>query len=293
GEALAEMGALVAAGCVGLTQGEQATRNTSVLWRALQYAASFGHTVWLRPLDAYLGGGVAASGPLATRLGLAGVPVMAETVALHTLFELMRATGSRVHLQRLSSAAGVALLREAKAEGLPVTADVSVHSLHLLDTDIGHFDPTARLNPPLRQQRDRDALRAALLDGTLDALVSDHAPIDADAKTLPFAEAAPGASSVELLLGLALHWGEQAGLTRAQALAPVTQHAARVLGREASLRVGQPADLVLFDPDARWAVSADTLVSSGKHTPFAFARSGMELPGRVLGTWVGGRRVHG
>jgi dihydroorotase len=293
GEILAEMGALVEAGCVGLTQGEQATRNTAVLWRALQYAASFGHPVWLRPIDAYLGSGVAASGPLATRLGLSGVPAMAETLALHTIFELMRATGARVHLQRLSSAAGVALLRAAKAEGLPVTADVSVHSLHLTDVDIGHFDPTARLNPPLRQGRDRDALRVALADGTLDALVSDHAPIDADAKTLPFAEAAPGASSVELLLGLALHWGEQANLPRAKALASVTQHAARVLGREASLREGSPADLVLFDPTARWAVSADTLVSNGKHSPFAFARSGLELPGKVLGTWVAGRRVHG
>ena len=293
GEALAEMGALVAAGCVGLTQGEQATRNTAVLWRALQYAASFGHTVWLRPIDACLGGGVAAAGPLATRLGLAGVPVMAETVALHTLFELMRATGARVHLQRLSSAAGVALLRQAKAEGLPVTADVSVHSLHLTDTDIGHFDPAARLSPPLRQQRDRDALRAALQEGTLDALVSDHAPIDADAKTLPFAEALPGASSIELLLSLALHWGEQSGLTRAQALAPVTTHAARVLGRQASLQPGAPADLVLLDAAARWTVREEALISAGQCTPFAFQRSGLELPGKVLGTWVAGRRVFG
>lgn len=293
GEALAEMGALVAAGCVGLTQGERAVRNTAVLWRAMQYAASFGYAVWLHPLDAHLGGGVAAAGPLATRLGLAGVPVMAETVALHTLFELMRATGARVHLQRLSSAAGVALLRQAKAEGLPVTADVSVHSLHLTDTDIGHFDTAARLTPPLRQQRDREALRAALQDGTIDALVSDHAPIDADAKALPFAEALPGASSIELLLSLALHWGEQAGLSRAQALAPVTHHAARVLGRRATLQVGAPADLVLLDPAARWTVSEAELRSAGQCTPFAFARSGLELPGRVLGTWVAGRRVFG
>lgn len=294
GEILAEMGALTQAGCVGLSQSERAVRNTAVLWRALQYAASFGLPVWLRPLDSCLSGGVAASGPLATRLGLGGVPAMAESIALHTLFELMRATGAAVHVQRLSTAGGVALLRAAKAEGLAVTADVSVHSLHLLDTDIGFFDTTARVEPPLRQQRDRDALRAALADGTIDALVSDHVPVDADGKALPFAEATPGASSLELLLGLALLWGEQAGLTSAQALAPVTARAAGVIGNNAGrLAEGAPADLCLFDAGARWPVKPEALRSRAKATPFAFERCGLELPGRVLGSWVAGRRVHG
>ncbi|MFO1253156.1 MAG: dihydroorotase [Inhella sp.] len=294
GEVLAEMGGLTQAGCVGLAQAEKPVRNTSVLWRALQYAASFGHTVWLRPQDAYLGGGVAASGPVATRLGLSGVPAMAESIALHTLFELMRATGAAVHVQRLSTQQGVALLRAAKAEGLPVTADVSVHSLHLIDQDIGYFDTTARVEPPLRQQRDRDALRAALADGTVDALVSDHVPVDADGKALPFAEAIPGASAVELLLGLALLWGEQAGLSLAQALAPLTARPAGVLGSAAGRLVeGAPADLCLFDPTARWPVKPEALRSRAKHTPFAFERCGMELPGRVLGSWVAGRQVHG
>ncbi len=293
GEALAEMGALVQAGCLALSQAEKTIRNTNVLWRAMQYASSFGHAVWLRPNDPCLGSGVAGSGPLATRLGLSGVPVMAETIALHTIFELMRATGARVHLQRLSSAAGVALLRAAKAEGLPVSADVSVHSLHLTDVDIGHFDSSARVEPPLRQARDRDALRAALADGTIDALVSDHAPVSDDAKVLPFAEAEPGASSVELLLGLTLHWAQQSGLGLTEALAPVTQRAARVAGREARLAEGAAADLVLFDPASRWAVTPERLISRGKRTPFAFASSGMELPGQVLGTWIAGRRVFG
>ena len=174
GEALTEMAELTEAGCVGFSQAEVAVTDTQVLLRALQYAATFGYTVWLRPQDRWLGKGVAASGPIATRLGLAGVPVAAETVALHTVFELVRATGARVHLCRLSSAAGVALLRAAKAEGLPVSADVSINSLHLTDVDIGYFNPAMRLSPPLRQARDRDALRAALADGTIDALVSDH-----------------------------------------------------------------------------------------------------------------------
>ena len=149
-----------------------------MLHRALQYAATFGYTTWLRPNDAWLGGGVAAKGPLATRMGLSGVPVLAETIALATIFELVRDTGARVHLCRLSSAAGVELVRRAKAEGLPVTCDVSIHQLHLIDVDIGYFDAAMRLVPPLRQQRDRDAIRAGLADGTIDALVSDHTPVD-------------------------------------------------------------------------------------------------------------------
>ncbi|MDQ3271852.1 MAG: dihydroorotase, partial [Pseudomonadota bacterium] len=135
GEALTEMVELTEAGCVGFSQADVPLANTQVLLRALQYAASFGYTVWLRPQDSWLGGGVAASGALATRLGLSGVPVAAETIALHTLFELMRATGARVHICRISSAAGVALLARAKADGLAVTADVSINSLHLTDTD--------------------------------------------------------------------------------------------------------------------------------------------------------------
>ena len=219
GEALTEMVELTEAGCVGFSQAEQAVRDTQVLQRALQYASTFGFTTWLRPQDPWLGGGVAAKGALATRLGLAGVPVSAETIALHTIFELVRETGARVHLCRLSSAAGVALLRAAKAEGLPVTADVSINSLHLTDLDIGYFNAAMRLTPPLRQQRDRDALRAALADGTIDALVSDHTPVGADEKNLPFAEAEPGATGLELLLSLALKWGEDSGAGLQRALA--------------------------------------------------------------------------
>src|SRR5690606_3728306 len=214
--------------------------NHQVLQRALQYAATFGYTVWLRPQDHWLGRGVAASGALATRLGLAGIPSAAETIALNTLFDLLRSVhgvsrasgekGVRVHLCRISSAAGLALVRQAKAEGLPVTCDVSVHNLHLTDVDIGYYDSRTRLQPPLRQQRDRDALRAGLADGTIDALVSDHNPVDSDAKTLPFAEAEPGASAVELLLGLACTWAQQEGLGLMQALSVLTHGPQQVLG---------------------------------------------------------------
>ena len=296
GRALAELGELTQAGCIGFSQAEVPVSDTLVLMRALQYAATFGYTVWLRPQDAWLGQGVAASGAVATRLGLSGVPVQAETIALSTILELVRATRARVHLCRLSSAAGVALLRAAKAEGLPVTADVSINSLHLTDVDIGFFNPDMRLAPPLRQSADRAALRAALADGTLDALVSDHVPVADDMKTLPFGEAEPGATGLELLLGLALRWGADTGLPLARSLACVTSGPVRVLGEaigslaSSAGRVveGGVADLCLFDPAAEWTVEPGALVSQGRHTPFAFASTGMRLPGRVRCTLVAG-----
>ena len=210
GEVLTEMVELTQAGCIGFGQADVPLPSVLVLLRALQYASTFGYCVWLRPQDRDLGTGVVASGPLATRLGLAGIPVAAETIALFTIIELMRSSGARVHLCRISSAAGLELVRQAKREGLPLTCDVSINALHLVDTDIGYFDSRSHLIPPLRQQRDRDALRLGLADGTIDALVSDHSPVDDDEKTLPFAESEPGASGVELLLGLALKWADEA-----------------------------------------------------------------------------------
>ncbi|HWP18083.1 MAG TPA: dihydroorotase [Burkholderiaceae bacterium] len=293
GEVLTEMAELTEAGCVGFSQADVAVENTQVLMRALQYAASFGYTVWLRPQDAHLGKGVAASGAVATRLGLPGVPVIAETIALYTLFELVRSTGARVHLCRLSSAAAVEMVRAAKREGLPITCDVSINQLHLTDVDIGYFNADMRLNPPLRQQRDRDAIRAALADGTIDALVSDHTPVDDDAKTLPFGEAEPGATGLELLLSLSLKWGEDSGAGLARALAVVTHEPVRVLGEALGslasstgrLVEGGWADLCIFDPQARWTVRPEALRSQGRHTPF----TGYELPARVRYTLVAGQ----
>ncbi len=291
GEVLTEMAELTEAGCIGFGQAEVPFSNTQVLQRALQYASTFGYTVWLRPQERDLGKGVAASGPLATRLGLAGVPVAAETIAIFTIIELMRSTGARVHLCRLSSAAGVEQVRAAKAEGLPLTCDVSINSLHLVDTDIGYFDSRARLNPPLRQQRDRDALSAGLADGTIDALVSDHTPVEADAKTLPFAESEPGATGLELLLPLALRWGDQSGAGLARAIEVVSAAPARLIGAEGVGRLAQggAADLCVVDPAHEWQVTPDTLRSQGKHTPFG----GYAMHGRARYTLVSGRVVNG
>lgn len=292
GEVLTAMAELTEAGCVGFSQAEVALKDTLVLHRALQYAATFGYTTWLRPNDAWLGGGVAAKGALATRMGLSGVPAIAETIALATIFELVRDTGARVHLCRLSSAAGIELVRRAKAEGLPVSCDVSVNQLHLTDLDIGYFNAAMRVTPPLRQQRDRDAIRAALADGTVDALVSDHTPVDADAKNLPFAEAEPGASGLELLLSLALKWGHDDAVPLVRTLGAVTSAPVAVLGEALGslaasagrLVEGGVADVCVLDLDERWTVTPTALRSQGKHTPF----EGFELPGRVRYTLVAG-----
>lgn len=289
GESLTEMAELTDAGCIGFSQADHPILDTTVLLRALQYAKTFDYTVWLRPQDPHLGrNGVAHSGPVASRLGLPGVPVMSETIPLYTIFELVRATGARVHLCRMSSAAGLELVRAAKKEGLPVTCDVGAHHVHLTEIDVGFFDANARLTPPLRGQRDRDAIRAALLDGTIDAICSDHTPVDDDEKLLPFGEASPGATGLELLLSLALKWGEECAEPKqalSSAIAKVTTDAARIIGAPAGqLAVGAIADICVFDPAARWTVAAPVLASQGKHTPFL----GYELAGQVKATVVAG-----
>ncbi len=290
GKQLTEMAQLAEAGCIAFSQADAAVADTQVLWRALQYAATFNFPVWLRAEDLWLAqGGVAHDGEVATRLGLAGIPAFAETVALATLLELVRATGARLHVCRISSAAGVAMLRRARHDGLPLTCDVGAHHVHLADTDLGFFDAQCRLEPPLRSPRDREALGVGLADGTIDCIVSDHTPVDEDRKHLPFAEAEPGATGLELLLPLALKWGVQAKLNLAQTLARVTSAPARILGVDAGrIAPGAPADLVLFDPQAPFRVSAQALKSQGKNTPFL----GLELAGRVRTTIVAGSVVY-
>jgi dihydroorotase len=291
GERLTEMSELMEAGCVAFSQANVPVTDTQVLWRALQYAATFGYPVWLRAEDRWLArDGVAHDGEVATRLGLAGIPAFAETIALGTLLQLVRATGTRVHFCRLSTAAGVEMIRAAKKEGLPVSCDVGIHHVHLSELDLGYYDSNCRFEPPLRSRRDREALAAGLADGTVDCVVSDHTPVDEDHKQLPFGEAEPGATGLELLLPLALKWGAERKLSLAQTLARVTCDPARILGVQSGrIAPGAPADLVLFDPQQPWRVLPAALRSQGKNTPFL----GYELAGKVRTTIVAGSVVYG
>ncbi|TMH00823.1 MAG: dihydroorotase [Betaproteobacteria bacterium] len=290
GETLTEMGELVDAGCIAFSQADAPLADNQVLWRAMQYAATFGYRVWLRPQDAFLArGGVAHDGEVAMRLGLATIPSASETIALDAIFALARTTGAQVHLARLSTHEGVDRIREAKRKGLPITCDVAINHLHLCDVDLGWFNPHCRLIPPLRGVRDREALRKGLADGTIDAICSDHTPVDDDGKQVPFAEAEPGATGLELLLPLTLKWAHEEKFALAAALCKLTVDPARVLGIDAGhIAVGAQADVCVFDPDAYWLVEPRALKSQGKNTPFL----GLELPGKVRYTLVGGQVVH-
>jgi dihydroorotase len=286
GERLTEMGELQEAGCVAFSQADSPVVDTEVLLHALEYASTFNFPVWLRPQDAHLGKrGVVHDGVVSARLGLPAIPVPAETVALQTILLLVRETGARVHLCRLSSRAGVEMVRKAKADGLPITCDVSVHHVHLTEMDVADFNSNCHVVPPFRSQRDRDALRQALKDGTIDAICSDHAPVDEDAKEKPFQESEPGVTGVELLLPLTLKWAAEAGLPLAQALALISRKPAAILGIDAGqLAVGRPADLCLFDPAAVWMVNEKSLASLGKNSPFL----GHEMQGQVRYTVIDG-----
>jgi len=290
GMELTEMAELSDAGCMAFSQADAPLTDTRVMLRAMQYAATFGFSVWLRPQDSYLArDGVAHDGEVATRLGLPSIPVCAETIALSTMLQLARETGVRLHICRISSAAGVAMIREAKKEGLPLTCDVSMNHIHLSEMDIGFFDSNCHLMPPLRNQRDREALRAGLQEGVIDAICSNHSPVDEDAKQLPFAEAEAGATGLELLLPLVLKWTLQGSQALSDSVAKITINPARILNIDAGhLSIGAAADVCIFDPEQYWKIEASALKSQGKNTPFL----GMELQGKVRYTVVNGRIVY-
>lgn len=290
GKHITEMAELAEAGCVAFGHANVPILDTQVVLRAMQYAATFGFPVWLSAQDPYLArNGVAHDGEMAARLGLTGIPVVAETATLGTLLLLAQETGAQLHITRVSSAAGLEMIRLAREQGIKVSCDVTPNHLHLSDLDIGFFNPHARLDPPLRSLRDRDALRAGLAAGVIDALCSDHAPVDDDAKLVPFGEAEPGATGLELLLPLALKWGEEMQLDLPETLAKITRNPARLLGIEAgTLTVGAPADVCIFDPKAEFRVSRENLKSQGKNSPFL----GQMLSGRVRYTLIDGVLAH-
>jgi dihydroorotase len=289
GRHMAAMAALKQAGCAGLGHARRLIADAGVLRRLLEYAASFDLTVFLNPLDhALAGDGCAHEGPVATRLGLPGIPETAETAALARDLALVEQTGARVHFCRLSCARSSELI--AGARGLPVSADVAVHQLFLTEDHIAGFNPLYHVDPPLRSAADRDGLRAAVGDGTIDAICSDHQPHEPDAKTNPFPLTEPGMPGLETLLPLGLELVRDGVLTPLGLAARLCDAPARILGTEAgTLKPGHPADLCLLNPDAPWTPSTDNLLGADRRSPFL----GRELPGRATHTWIGGRLAHG
>lgn len=290
GKHLTEMAELRDAGCVAFGQSDAPLTNTLVMMQSMQYAATFDFGVWLRPQDMNLSNnGVAHDGEVATRLGLPPIPLCAETIALSNIIMLARETGAKVHLCRLSSAEGVSMVRAAKKQGMSITCDVAINHMHLSEMDIGFFDSNCHLVPPLRGLSDRDALRAGLMDGTIDAVCSDHTPVDEDAKLLPFGEAEVGATGLELLLPLTLKWALEMKLPLSTAIAKITVEPSKILGLDTGhLSPATAADLCIFDPNQYWKVEPAALKSQGKNTPFL----GMELQGRVKYTLVDGSIVY-
>lgn len=290
GVQITEMCELAEAGCVGFSQADIAITDTQVLWRAMQYAATFGFTIWLRPEDHYLAkNGVAHDGEIAARLGLKGIPSAAEALAVASILRIAQETQAKVHLCRLSTAEAVEMVRHAKKQGMQVSADVSANHLHLTEHDIGFFNANCHLKPPVRTQRDCVALSQGLNDGTINAICSDHTPVDDDAKLLPFAEAEPGATGLELLLPLTLKWAAQHKITLINAINCISQAPAQVLGiAVGDLSFNSNADVCIFDPNQYWKIEAKALKSQGKNTPFL----GLEMAGKVRYTLLNGQLIY-
>jgi dihydroorotase len=289
GKQLTDMVALDDAGCVGFCNANTPITDTLVMRRAMEYAASFDFTVFLHSLDPYLqANGCMHEGEMSTRLGLPGIPEAAETVGVARDLMLVEQTGVNAHFCGLSSARAVAMVAEAQKRGLPVTADVAAHHLHLSEHDVGFFDTQCRVLPPLRALADREGLREALRRGVIAAVCSDHQPHEPDAKLAPFAEAAPGISGLETLLPLTLALVTDNLITLPQAIAALTVKPADIIGVDAGhLAIGATADICIFDPKVRWTLTQDQIVSRGRNTPFL----GREFTGRVTHTLVGGEVV--
>ncbi|RZP20835.1 MAG: dihydroorotase [Burkholderiaceae bacterium] len=289
GHDITEMGELFEAGCIGFSQANQPIRDNQVLLNAFQYASNFDFPIWVSPRDPWIGrDGDMHSGLTCTRLGLKGVPVCAETLSLVTLLRIAEMTNARLHLCRLSSLESVDIVREAKKQGLRITADVGIHYLHLTDLDVGAFNTNCKAIPPFRGQRDRDALTEGLLDGTIDFICSDHTPVDTEDKTLPFSEASEGQIGTELLLPLTLSWAKRNKIEMHEALNLISTKAATILNKEVfRVEEGAVANVTVFGVNDSWTVEEQTLLSQGKNSPFL----GYEMYGKVHATIMNGRLV--
>ncbi len=290
GEQLSHMGSLKYVGCVGLSQGHAPVKDLSTLRKAMEYAVTFDMPLFLHPIDHSLmiTGGM-HEGALSTRLGLNPIPVAAETAAMAQILTLVEQTQSPVHFCRLSSSDSMKMLKQAKDSGLPVTADVAAHQLFLTEMDVCDYNPLCHTVPPLRSERDRDALRQAASDGLIDAICSDHQPHEIDAKLAPFEETSPGISAFETLLPLTMRLVEEKVLSKTQAISYLTNKPAKLIRkRSGNIEVGRAADFSIYDPNEFWQLETEKMTSRGKNTPF----SGWGFNGKTIKTFVRGKKVY-
>lgn len=289
GEHLSEMASLKTAGCVGLSNAKQPVQNLLIQRRAFEYAATHDITVFIEANDISLANnGCAHEGPIATRLGLPAIPVSAETTAIAQQLELIEESGVSAHFCRLSTARSVEMIAQAKSRGLNVTADVAAHQLHLTEMDISSFNSYCHVIPPLRSERDRNALRTGLLSGAINAICSDHQPHESDAKLAPFPSTEPGISALETLLPLTLKLVEMDVITMDRAIASLTSEPAAILAINAgTLSPGQIADICIIDPEQEWQLDTHNMLSMGLNTPF----EGWGFKGKVSHTIISGDLV--
>jgi len=289
GEQLSHMGSLKYVDCVGVSQGWEPIKDLATMRKAMEYASTHALPLFLHPIEhSLMETGGMHEGALSTRLGLPPIPVAAETAAMAQILALVEHTKCPVHFCRLSSADSITLLKQAKENGLPVTADVAVHQLFLTEMDLCDYNSLCHVIPPFRSERDRDALRLAVADGIIDAICSDHQPHEIDAKLTPFEESSPGISGFETLLPLVFRLVEEKVINYNQAIAYLTNKPAALINSSAgTLQVGTKADFSLFDPKEFWQLEANKLLSNGKNTPF----TGWSFSGKTVQTFVKGKSV--
>lgn len=282
GKLLTEINDLYESGCIGFSQAEKPIQDTEVLYRSFQYLSTFNLKVFLRAEDAYLSEkGIINAGEISTRLGLKGIQSISETIAVNKILEIADLTKTKVHLNKISTAEGLNLIKIAKKNGVNVTCDVSIHQIFLTDNDIGFFNTNCFLKPPLRKESDRIKIIESIIDNTIDAICSDHSPVNEDNKLKPFAESEYGASSAELLMPLIYKLSEEYKIDLNLLISKITYQPSNILEiNKGSLSINSEADICIFDPEYSWEINSKTLISEGKNTPFL----NQNLTGKVSST---------
>lgn len=290
GEDLSEMASLKQAGCIGVSNAWAKMKNTRVIRHAFEYATSQQLRVFIHPEDhALINNGCAHEGAISTRLGLPGIPEAAETSTLGMYLPIIQQTGASVHFCRISSRNGQNIIRRAQYDGLPVTADVSINQLFLTEMDLIDFNPLYHTRPPLRSDTDKNSLRNAIADGSIQAISSDHLPLPADAKLDAFPATSPGISGLETLLSLALKLADEKVVNLTQAIHLLTAGPADVAGlNRGTIKSGAIADVIVVDPNKEWICDPYAFISTGKNSPYA----GWDLKGKVSHTIVSGNLVY-